>query len=87
MRRRGGWWTAIARLTGAATLAVVGPLPGLGSFSAAGGGTLYAPPAAAPGGLGVSGGRLVLDGMSYRVLGVNAYEIGTEWGTDAGCGG
>ncbi|MGO9027632.1 MAG: beta-mannosidase [Acidimicrobiales bacterium] len=87
VRRRGGWWTAIARLTGAATLAVVGPLPGLGSFSAAGGGTLYAPPAAAPGGLGVSGGRLVLDGMSYRVLGVNAYEIGTEWGTDAGCGG
>lgn len=36
--------------------------------------------------IGVSGGHLVLDGKPYRFLGVNAYEIGTEWGTNAGCG-
>ena len=37
--------------------------------------------------IGVADGRLVLGGKPYRFLGVNAYEIGTEFGVNAGCGG
>ncbi|HUO47461.1 MAG TPA: hypothetical protein VMU09_01380 [Acidimicrobiales bacterium] len=37
--------------------------------------------------IGVAGGHLVLGGRPYTFVGVNAYEIGTEWGVDAGCGG
>jgi hypothetical protein len=33
-----------------------------------------------------SGRNLVLDGQAYRFVGVNAYEIATDWGTNAGCG-
>jgi len=36
--------------------------------------------------IGIADGHLVLDGKPYRFLGLNAYEIGTEWGTNAGCG-
>jgi mannan endo-1,4-beta-mannosidase len=33
-----------------------------------------------------SGTHLVLNGSSYRFLGVNAYEAATAWGTNPGCG-
>jgi len=29
---------------------------------------------------------LVLDGQTYRFVGVNAYELATDWGVNAGCG-
>ncbi len=38
------------------------------------------------GDIGSSGGHLVLDGQPYRFLGVNAYELATDWGANAGCG-
>jgi len=44
-------------------------------------------PTIAPGDIGVSGGRLVLNGEPYSFVGVNAYEIGTEFGVNPGCGG
>ena len=34
----------------------------------------------------VSGSHLVLNGAIYRFTGVNAYEAGTDYGTNAGCG-
>ena len=37
--------------------------------------------------IGVSDGHLELDGQPYRFVGVNAYEIGTEFGVNPGCGG
>ena len=37
--------------------------------------------------IGVSNGHLELDGRPYTFVGVNAYEIGTEFGINAGCGG
>jgi mannan endo-1,4-beta-mannosidase len=40
-----------------------------------------------PGTIGLSGGALTLNGQPYRFTGVNAYEIATDWGTNAGCGG
>jgi len=44
-------------------------------------------PAPAPGGIvSASGGKLVLNGEPYRFVGVNAYEIATQWGVNAGCG-
>jgi hypothetical protein len=46
----------------------------------------YAAPAVTAGAIGAQGGALVLDGDPYRFVGLNAYELGTEWGTDAGCG-
>ena len=36
--------------------------------------------------IGSRSGELVLDGAPYRFLGLNAYELGTQWGVDAGCG-
>lgn len=36
--------------------------------------------------IGESGGHLTLNGSTYRFTGVNAYELGTQWGTNAGCG-
>ena len=36
--------------------------------------------------IGVANGHLVLNGKPYTFVGVNAYEIGTVWGTNAGCG-
>jgi hypothetical protein len=38
------------------------------------------------GDIGSSGGHLVLDGQPYQFVGVNAYELGTEWGVDGSCG-
>lgn len=52
--------------------------------------TTTAPPTQSPqvpsGIIGVSGDTLTLNGSEYRFTGVNAYEIGTDWGTNAGCG-
>ncbi len=36
--------------------------------------------------VGVSDAHLTLDGLPYTAIGVNAYEIATDWGVDAGCG-
>jgi mannan endo-1,4-beta-mannosidase len=36
--------------------------------------------------LTANGGRLMLGGQPYRDVGLNAYEIGTDWGVNAGCG-
>ena len=36
--------------------------------------------------IGESDGHLTLNGQPYTVVGVNAYELGTDWGTNAGCG-
>jgi len=37
--------------------------------------------------LGASGTKLTLGGQPYKFVGVNAYEMGTDWGHNAGCGG
>jgi mannan endo-1,4-beta-mannosidase len=36
--------------------------------------------------IGIGGGQLMLDGRPYRFMGVDAYEIATYFGTNAGCG-
>ena len=36
--------------------------------------------------ISASGTQLYLNGSPYHFVGVNAYEAGTEWGTNAGCG-
>lgn len=36
--------------------------------------------------IGVSDGHLTLGGLPYRFVGVNAYELATDWGTNSGCG-
>ena len=36
--------------------------------------------------VGASGGSLTLDGVPTLFSGVNAFELGTSWGTNAGCG-
>ncbi len=36
--------------------------------------------------IGARGGDLTLNGQIYRFTGVDAYEIATQWGTNAGCG-
>jgi mannan endo-1,4-beta-mannosidase len=58
--------------------------------SSTGSPTTTDPPAQSPqvpsGIIGVSGDNLTLNGSAYRFTGVNAYEIGTDWGTNAGCG-
>jgi mannan endo-1,4-beta-mannosidase len=36
--------------------------------------------------LGKSGTSLTLNGVKHQFVGVDAYEIATEWGTNAGCG-
>ena len=36
--------------------------------------------------ISASGTSLVLNGSTYRFAGVDAYELGTEWGVNAGCG-
>lgn len=42
---------------------------------------------AASKGLHAAGTQLVLDGAPYKDVGVDAYELATDWGTNAGCGG
>jgi hypothetical protein len=44
-------------------------------------------PPSSSGVIGVSDGHLVLNGKPYTFVGVNAYEIGTEFGVNPGCGG
>ena len=34
-----------------------------------------------------SGTQLLLNGRPYRVVGINAYELATDWGSNYGCGG
>ncbi len=36
--------------------------------------------------IAASGSHLVLNGNAYQFTGVNAFEIATDWGTNAGCG-
>ncbi len=50
--------------------------------------TTTSPPSGqvAAGVIGASGDHLTLNGRVYRFTGVNAYEIATDWGTNAGCG-
>ena len=38
------------------------------------------------GAIGSSSGHLVLSGQPYRFVGVNAYEIATDWGVNGSCG-
>jgi hypothetical protein len=45
----------------------------------------YAPTGQLP--VTASGGHLEVGGVSTRFTGVNAYELATAWGTNAGCGG
>lgn len=40
-----------------------------------------------PVGIGVSGTNLTLDGVPHQFAGINAYELGTDWGVNEGCGG
>jgi mannan endo-1,4-beta-mannosidase len=47
--------------------------------------TTITPPSGVPV-IQVSDGALTLGGRPYEFVGVNAYEIGTMWGTNAGCG-
>lgn len=45
-------------------------------------------PTSAPAGIiGASGTSLTLNGAPYTFVGVNAYEIATDWGVNEGCGG
>ena len=44
-------------------------------------------PPTPPGVIGVSDGHLELNQQPYTFVGVNAYEIGTEFGVNPGCGG
>jgi mannan endo-1,4-beta-mannosidase len=37
--------------------------------------------------IGALNGQLTLSGAPYKFIGVNAYELATDWGTNAGCGG
>jgi hypothetical protein len=48
--------------------------------------TTTVPSAAPEGDIGASGGNLTLNGQIYRFTGTNAYELATDWGTNAGCG-
>ena len=50
-------------------------------------GAAAASPTTLEGTIGASGTNLVLDGNPYTFTGVNAYEIATDWGVNAGCGG
>lgn len=43
-------------------------------------------PAVQPSGLAVRNGQLVLDGRPYRDVGLNVYELATDWGVNNGCG-
>lgn len=36
--------------------------------------------------ISASGRRLVLNGVPHRFVGVNVYELATDWGTNVGCG-
>jgi hypothetical protein len=48
---------------------------------------LVATPAdVAPGDITASGGRLWLNGSPYQFVGVNAYEIASDWGVNGSCG-
>ena len=58
--------------------------PPRGGLALASSVALAAPPPS--GDIGSSGGNLTLDGQTYRFVGVNAYELATDWGTNAGCG-
>lgn len=51
--------------------------------SVAAGGSQATTPA---GDIGSSGGHLVLNGQPYQFVGVNAYEIATDWGVNGSCG-
>jgi len=44
------------------------------------------PADAASGDITASGGRLFLNGAPYQFVGVNAYEIASEWGVNGSCG-
>jgi hypothetical protein len=46
-----------------------------------------APSAAPVGFLTSQGTQLLLNGLPYHVIGLNAYELATDWGHNAGCGG
>jgi mannan endo-1,4-beta-mannosidase len=81
------WWWAVAGAglalaTAATTAAATAP--------GAGAGTRPAPPAMGGyrggGPVGIDGRALTLDGRPHVFLGVNAYEAGTDWGVDRGCG-
>ena len=41
---------------------------------------------AAPSGVGTSGTSLTLNGSQWWPVGVNAYQLGTDWSVNAGCG-
>ena len=43
-------------------------------------------PAVASPTIGVAHGHLTLSGAPYRFVGLNAYELATSWGQNAGCG-
>ena len=45
-----------------------------------------APSGAAPSGVGTSGTSLTLNGNQWWPVGVNAYQLGTDWRVNAGCG-
>ncbi len=49
--------------------------------------TTTSSPTSPSGDIESSGGQLILDGKPYRFVGLNAYELATDWGTNAGCGG
>ena len=61
--------------------------PGLPASNApAGVPVASAQPSAVGSTIEAAGTHLVLNGSTYRFLGVNAYEAATQWGTNAGCG-
>jgi hypothetical protein len=66
-----------------ATRSVPGPTPASPPTTAA------SRPAAvaAPEGLSVSGTELELGGRPYHDVGLDAFELATQWGVNAGCGG
>ncbi|MFD4183767.1 beta-mannosidase [Rhodococcus sp. NPDC058514] len=69
--RIGRWWVAVA-----VTIAVAGTIVT---------GTAGADPAATR--VGADGTGLTLDGRPWWPAGMNAYQLGTDWSINAGCGG
>jgi hypothetical protein len=70
-------------------LTTLGPWPVAAAARATPGHVLSAQGAQAPAvpTLRASGRHLTLGGRTVQLTGVNAYELATDWGTNAGCGG
>ena len=77
---------ALAVAAGCTAIRPAKPAPAAGPSSAAAAVAPSAPPAPTNF-LTRRGSQLELNGDPYRVVGLNAYELATTWGSNFGCGG